>query len=432
MKCDIEIFHHNRWHQAATLSVHTSEIDKGYSGASTLIYDIYYVANYVDKCDYTALSCGNPVQFDFYHLPAWPPFLLDLLPSGAGRRAILNQLYVPERGPKSDSLLLLSGASNPVGNLRIKQAALQITALSQHPGFAKTEIIERAEGFIEYAHGHGAPVSGSSGVQGDAPKFLLTQDAKGRWHADGALSDNLAKKHWIVKFPRGHLKSDYAVLRNEFAYYKVAQRLGLRVHAIPEYINNTLFIPRFDRDVKNGQVIRFGQESLTSLVGIADFGNSILMQDLATAIVKNVTNPQIELIEFLSRDIANLALGNTDNHGRNTAIRKFTDGSIELSPIYDLAPMILDEQGIARSCRWGIHDQGGSPDWENITAEFAIMFEHYGISERWLRSQLYQFALKIEKLPEILLEENVDHDLIDRLIQRIQFLARSLKALKTG
>ncbi|WP_269084834.1 HipA domain-containing protein [Pseudomonas sp. HUK17] len=35
--------------------------------------------------------------------------------------------------------------------------------------------------------------------------------------------------------------------------------------------------------------------------------------------------------------------GNTDNHGRNTAILRDGEG-VWLAPIYDLAPMVMDEQ----------------------------------------------------------------------------------------
>lgn len=428
MKCDIEIFHNNKWHMAATFSVFETQVDKGYRGAGKLVYDLHYALENLNKNDYCALSCRNPVNFDYFDSSSWPPFLLDLLPSGAGRRSILNQLNLSERGPKSDWPLLLQGASNPVGNLRIMQAN-QGEKSASHSGFIQSEIVERAEKFIEYAHSHGAPVAGSSGVQGDAPKFLLTQDQHGRWHADGALEDDLAKKHWIVKFPRGRLQSDYAVLRNEFAYYKVAKDLGLRVHALPEFINNTLFIPRFDREVKNGKVIRYGQESLTSLVGISDFGNAIPMQDLAMTIMQYTTHPKVELLEFLYRDITNIALGNTDNHGRNTAIRKFTDGTIQLTPIYDLAPMILDDQGIARICRWGKHDHGGNPDWENIIKELGALYQKQGITEQWLAQQLYGFSYKIENLPKILKDANVDDDLINLLDQRIKGIIQTLKSL---
>lgn len=430
MKCEIEIFHNNQWHLAATFYISEGQVENGYKGASRLLYDLDYAVTNLEKNDNTALSCRIPVNLEFVRLPTWPPFLLDILPSGAGRRAILNQMNVPDRGPKSDWSLLLNGASNPIGNLRIKPSQIQNEKKPfTHSGFTESEIIERAENFIEYAHGHGAPISGSSGAQGDAPKFLLTQDQNNRWHADGALPDELAKKHWLIKFPRGHLQSDYAVLRNEFAYYKVAQALGLRVHALPKFKDNTLFVPRFDRKVRNNQVIRFGQESLTSLVGIADFGNAIPMQDLAAAIVEFVTVPKIELIEFLYRDITNLALGNTDNHGRNTAIQKLTDGTIQLTPIYDLAPMILDDQGIARSCRWGKHDHGGLPDWKSIIVELASTFEKYEITEEWLTQQLYAFSFKMEKLPQILRSAKVDDDLILLLSKRIEYITQNLKSL---
>jgi serine/threonine-protein kinase HipA len=210
----------------------------------------------------------------------------------------------------------------------------------------------------------------------------------------------------------------------------VAKTLGLRVHSLPKFINNTLFIPRFDREVNNGCVIRYGQESLTSLVGIADFGNAIPIQDLAKAIVQYVTHPKEELLEFLYRDITNLALGNTDNHGRNTAIRKFTDGTIELTPIYDLAPMILDEQGIARTCRWGKNDHGGNPDWAAIVIELSSIFEKQGITKQWLGQQLYEYSFKIEKLPTTMHSANVDEDLILKLDQRIKGLVQSLRAIK--
>lgn len=48
------------------------------------------------------------------------------------------------------------------------------------------------------------------------------------------------------------------------------------------------------------------------------------------------------------RDIANLALGNPDNHGRNK-LRKHQDGTIRLAPLFDFAPMRLAKEGIVRS-----------------------------------------------------------------------------------
>jgi hypothetical protein len=65
-----------------------------------------------------------------------------------------------------------------------------------------------------------------------------------------------------------------------------------------------------------------------------------------------VTDPEKELREFVLRDLLDVALGNTDNHARNTSVLKWPDGRIELSPLYDFAPMILDRRMVARVSRW--------------------------------------------------------------------------------
>lgn len=44
-------------------------------------------------------------------------------------------------------------------------------------------------------------------------------------------------------------------------------------------------------------------------------------------------------------------MGNTDNHGRNTAFIK-TYESIQISPLFDFAPMVLDDSGIPRATKW--------------------------------------------------------------------------------
>ena len=44
--------------------------------------------------------------------------------------------------------------------------------------------------------------------------------------------------------------------------------------------------------------------------------------------------------------------GNSDNHGRNTALLKKPD-SIRLAPISDFAPMNADPEGTMRLSQWG-------------------------------------------------------------------------------
>ena len=77
------------------------------------------------------------------------------------------------------------------------------------------------------------------------------------------------------------------------------------------------------------------------------------------------TQPLIEVIEYLKRDVANLALGNKDNHARNTAVQRDFSGGIGLTPLYDFAPMYLHPDGIARRIRWIENDRGAS-DWSRV------------------------------------------------------------------
>lgn len=112
-------------------------------------------------------------------------------------------------------------------------------------------------------------------------------------------------------------------------------------------------IPRFDRRVDREGVIRLGQESMVSALGIAEFGHLANHEDYLGVIKSFSSDPEKDIIEYIERDIANQALGNPDNHGRNTALSQFPDGSISLSTLFDFAPMRLADEGLLHSTRWG-------------------------------------------------------------------------------
>src|SRR3546814_5894469 len=64
------------------------------------------------------------------------------------------------------------------------------------------------------------------------------------------------------------------------------------------------------------------------------------------------TAPGVEVAEFLCREVLNRALRNPDNHLRNTSVQQLPDGTVRLAPLYDLAPMYLDQELITRTCAW--------------------------------------------------------------------------------
>jgi serine/threonine-protein kinase HipA len=162
------------------------------------------------------------------------------------------------------------------------------------------------------------------------------------------------------------------ILAAEAPYLELARAFGLRCARPLEHRHRTLFIPRFDRGVAAGRVVRLGQESIVSADGVAAFGYQASHEEYLAAIKDYCDDPAAEVTEYLLREVLNLALGNPDNHGRNTALQKTADGGVRLTPLYDFCPMRLDSSGIARSTTWKcMKPLGGpsrdlNPDWEEV------------------------------------------------------------------
>ncbi|MCP4104744.1 MAG: hypothetical protein GY749_04280 [Desulfobacteraceae bacterium] len=171
---------------------------------------------------------------------------------------------------------------------------------------------------------------------------------------------------------------------------------------------------------------RFGLESLSSLSNIAGFGVSVPMEKLCKVIARFSSDPATDIREFVYRDILNVALGNTDNHGRNTAMIKYTDSSVRLAPLYDFAPMFLDDQGIPRVCRWTGAEKMGMPEWGSV----AELLKNFNADPKRIREEFAAFAETVKKLPEIMAVCKVDNWLTDRLAQRINDVRISLEQTK--
>jgi serine/threonine-protein kinase HipA len=400
--------------------------DQGYAGACYLQYEVDYAIQYIDARDHRAVSCRFPVNFELHSLAQWPAFALDLLPGGNARRVLLARLDLKD-GPTADATLLAHAQHAP-GNLRIRPHAEHLYA--PHQGFTEADILSRRDTFIEYASEHGASVAGSTGAQGDAPKFLLVQGHDGRWHSEAALPDSEIAQHFIVKFPRGKTERDRLVLRNEAAYMRVAKQLGLHVALPPRFARDTLFVPRFDRRVhaNKKQVDYFGMESLCSLTGRSEYGARIPQEELCTALASASADPQTDVLEFIRRDVMNVMLGNTDNHARNSAVLKTLDGKVRLSPLYDFAPMSLDPEGIPRACRWTDAETLGSPDWRAVIALAASTHEE--VNEAALLRGAIAFTKKLAALPKLARDCGIEDEVLKLMEPRIRAVMDNLGKLK--
>ncbi|KRE99988.1 toxin HipA [Frateuria sp. Soil773] len=365
-----------RWHDAVELGFLRPA--DGHASPCTLGYLGDYVVAHLDRLDTVtaaAASATLPLNWTIRTEPQWPAFLFDIEPSGAARRFLLQRLALPaQAGDGATDLRLLAQCTPaPVGHLRIKSA---FEALAGAPvGFPAAEVVARDARFLEYAYEQGAAIGGATGAGGEAPKLLLTEDAGGLLHPDATLDDVQARRHWFVKFPRGNGgPTDQAILRAEYCYYRALEKLGIAAVGgdamrLEEAARPSLWLPRFDRVIVDGNVRRTAVESVYSLAGVTRPGSYMTHPQAVAALASAWTAagqagevPAL-LRDYLRRDLLNLLLGNSDNHGRNTAVLRHAD-RLELAPIYDLAPMVMDEEGIIRTTKWGEPaERAGEVNW---------------------------------------------------------------------
>ena len=416
MKSTIEIHVNGKWHEAAL-------IESGGRDRSTFEYLPEYV--FGDICQPVSLTL--PVSLETRQpMGECPSFLLDMVPQGNGRRYLTQQLGLTD----SDDLimpLIQHGAFNPVGRLRLDTAVAYVDNVreddaSLHRGFTLAEIVGRKDDFIENLSKHGMLGAGTTGLQGASAKFMLVQNNEGFWFLDSFANEPDIASHWLMKLPRGRHETDQAILRNEAAYIKVARTCGLRSHGETFHQDGMLFVPRFDRVMKNGEVVRLHQESLASLAGHRTFGIRPNHFDLVKAFLPFVSDPIREVVEYIKRDLLNLAMRNTDNHARNTAIQQLEDGAVQLTPVFDIAPMFMDREIIVRASSW-LNQHG------QVINNFADVVEELPLENEGKNAvmlEVQSFSKVIEGLPLTMGDCGVDANIIQLCKPQIDQLSESI------
>jgi serine/threonine-protein kinase HipA len=377
IRVTFQIHVNGQWWDAG--SAEFSDEVAGHHGWAELEYDLgYCLAHDPDLTGSVrgnaALSVRLPPSIEWRRFRRWPPFLLDLLAQGHARQVLTETLGVAQDSVACDLPLLLRAGGSPIGNIRVKEAwqAEQSRISEARPtGLTLDAVFSLDERFLTIAQEFAAVASGTSGVQGAWPKVLLTRAGDGLWYPDPMVSDEEAADHAIFKWIGDKHVSTSLILAAEAPYLELARAFGLRCARPLTYRNNVLMVPRFDRHVANGQVIRLGQESIVAAAGIAAFSHATSHETYIDVLKDVCDDPATEVTEYVLRDLLNQALGNPDNHGRNTALQKHVDGTVTLTPLFDLdlCPMRLDATGVRRSTTWAcLRQQGGAsrdldPDW---------------------------------------------------------------------
>lgn len=413
MKLTLQTHWNYNWHDAATLTL--VEPEKGLAGRCRVDYLTSYLfdkaEHYHQKPFKHALSANIPLCLDGFSSDGLPAFLYDILPAGASRRALLRNKDYPQ---PVDLQLLHRATKAPIGHLRVSESA-EDEQREDPVSFVPAEITEHHTQFLQYAMQRGADISAATGAGGEAPKLLLVEDRQGRLFLDAELKDAEAAKHWLVKFPRNKGNSrDQAILRSEYLYYKALSALGFSTLATDdmrleeEGERPSLWVRRFDRKIHPLGVQRLAMESHYSLANVSTPGSYMRHEHMLERLValwqQAGQGDQIErmIVEYLRRDLLKRVLGDSDNHGRNSAVIRGT-ASVELAPLYDLAPMVMDDEGISRSTKWNPEiEAGGRINWRQLCQSLNAWVDPDNVF-----TQLQQTAQCLRALPDVLMQSGL-------------------------
>lgn len=386
-----------RWRRAATLDF--VDEAQGDRGRCFLEYEYDYLDAWQasGRAD-AAVSLTLPLEWGPASCARWPAFLDDVRPMGNARRWWLNRFRLPE-APASDFRLLREGTVAPIGNLRVAEALPEVREPPRR--FPLRDVVEREHDFIAWAADHGAQVGGATGAGGESPKLLLRREGAEVWIDVWRDDPDTSAAPVLVKFARGKSERDRVILRSEYVYYRALAQLGVDTIALDGLELHegqggpSVWLPRFDVRREGGREVRLGVESMYALLS-AEPGARLRHQDVLAALQQHVPGdawPAL-LLEYVRRDVLNLVFGNSDNHGRNTALLKSADG-VRLAPVFDFAPMKMDLEGITRSTTWGRFERGGEVDWRGLLPTF-------GAHEAPVREGLRALAAQLGDLPELL------------------------------
>lgn len=422
----LQVFWDDQWHTAADVVFHEPE-----QGLISDRIRISYRANYVNQAldlrplpagehlallDERALSFNLPASFMGDYIGSdVAAFLRDIIPQGAGRRHLAGVLGYPSNVEQSaDIPLLRAGCIAPIGNLRIREAAesfQQRLEDSEARGFTAEEISNRADELIEHARYLHLAIGSASGVGGDAPKLMLTEGEDGLFYMEGTCSDAQAVRHWIIKFARGNRSSrDQDVLRGEAAIYRTLGPTQVRsiqqTHLTEGERGPALWLLRFDRcKTDDGKVNRLGIESIYSLMGMRGDGAALSHNQVAKTLMERFEDDDM-LVDYLVNDVINEAIGNRDNHGRNTAILKDA-GRFRMAPAFDLAPMALDPEGLSRSSTW-------QSEWRVGTrGAYATILQALALNATVAREHMIDKLRSIGNFPSHLAENGAPPAMLD-------------------
>lgn len=317
----------------ATVPVVAGRVDR-IDGGPGPVYEFTYGRSYLRRRD------AVPISLDELALRPGPidpsPLqiagaLRDAAPDAWGRRVIVNRLAggaSPDTDRFDELVYMIESGSDRIGALDFQRSPG--TYVPREPAGASldellraAELVEKGEPLtaeLEHAIRHGTSIGGAR------PKASITApDAK-----------------FIAKFSASN--DSFNVVRAEAAAMWLAGRAGIaaaEVRLEQSLGRDVLLVRRFDRSpTDTGGWSRRLMASALTILGLDEMQARYAGYDLLASEIRRLCrNPADDLRELFRRLVFNIAVGNTDDHARNTAL--FFDGTLyDLTPAYDIVPIM--------------------------------------------------------------------------------------------
>ena len=262
-----------------------------------------------------------------------PPWFAGLLPEGA-----LRDLVLQEMGPGDHDqfdLLTRLGADLP--------GAVLIAPETQTPASAGPLKLERVGGF-DAPRPEGTVKFSLAGVQlkfaGNLVKDRLTAPARA---GDGRC---------ILKVPTARFPN---LPEAEFAGMELARSIGVTTANVrllpvghvgdipPEFLRagpQTLVVDRFDRGADG---LRIHMEDMAQIVGaLGERKYTMGTAETVLNVIRRFSSDwRADVLEGFRRIVADVLIGNGDNHLKNWSFLFPRPGEVRLSPAYDIVPTVL-------------------------------------------------------------------------------------------
>lgn len=325
-----------------------------------------------------------------------PPFFAGLLPEGRRLNALINKI----KTSKDDLFSLFAAVgSDCIGDITIEN--ISHNGLKTYPPLNSVDFYSYFDALIDPER----TIFDDKSLAGVQEKISASMIS---------IPIRIAKKNkeYILKL---NPKDKENLIHNELQCLELAKKCGFSVanaKIIYDKNNNPgLLVERFDRVPRH----KLHQEDACQFLNRYPADKyRITIGQIADALINITEAPQIEILNLLSQYAFSYLICNGDLHAKNISLQTLEDGTITLTPLYDLICT-----AIYGDFKMALKLDGRDDNFKRKT--FIDFAERYGITAKAMNSALdkllHRFLSHFQSLYAIKMEDK-RKDLLQRMISK--------------